>query len=73
MTPTLSIPVKKPHKKPLCEEIGHSWEASMSANFRQCTRASCRTVQHLHNGQWVNVATKGHKQAVEQSQMGLWG
>ena len=68
----LSTSTKRPPKKLLCEEIGHSWEATTSPNYRQCTRSLCRVVQHLHNGQWVNVATKERKQAVEQAYESLW-
>jgi hypothetical protein len=71
--PTLTTPTKHAHKKPLCEEIGHAWESTTSPNFRQCTRSSCRLVQHLHNGQWVKVRAKAHKQTVEQTHESLWG
>ena len=70
---TLSTPANKPHKKPLCEQIGHAWELTTSPNFRTCSRSHCRVVQRFHNGQWLTLAARERKQAVEQLHESLWG
>jgi hypothetical protein len=60
-------------KQPLCEAIGHSWKPTTSPTVRKCSRSSCRLVQRLHKGRWVNVTAKQRaERPVRRVQDSLW-
>jgi hypothetical protein len=60
-------------KQSLCEAIGHAWKPTTSPTVRTCNRSSCRLVQRLHKGRWVNIPTKQRtEESAVRVQDGLW-
>ena len=55
---TAHQPVAETFTNALCRDLGHDWKPTPVSNYRLCQRSKCKAAQRLHQGQWMDVATR---------------